>query len=244
MRIFVDMDGVLSDFDSHFKSYTNTPPEDFVLSLYKMQENIVGQRVSKDKLLQTTDLIFWKVISEMPDFWSTMTPIDGFKNLWQSVSAFDPIILTSIPLYPFVSWQAVLGKRQWIDKFISKHIRMYVTFFDHNYKKTYKHHFCQGLDDILIDNTPENILAWQKAGGTGILFENVEQAIKDLKMAFIRLQAQNEITYWMVIKNTFKQIFRSSKKEIVLGMTDQQLKVIGGLDPEKIQVLRKYGAKL
>lgn len=40
--------------------------------------------------------------------------------------------------------------------------------------------------NVLVDDLPANISAWEKAGGLGVLFKNSEQAIDDLKNVFNR----------------------------------------------------------
>lgn len=73
MRIFVDMDGVLADFDSHYESVFGVRP---------------------DKWLDNAD---WKKVREYKDFYLNIPPMVDLPLLWAYLAQFDPIILTGVP---------------------------------------------------------------------------------------------------------------------------------------------------
>lgn len=93
MQLFVDMDGVLADFDLGYRTAFNAD-------------------ASKE-----IDNVDWKLVTKRKGFYADLTPMPDFEELWSFVSKFNPIILTGIP---FSVKEAEANKRAWVDKYIGK----------------------------------------------------------------------------------------------------------------------------
>ena len=72
MRLFVDLDGVLADFDSH-------------------HEVMFGVRSSL-----TLGNIDWDAVHACGDFYQDMPPMVDFSRLWAFIEQFEPVVLTGI----------------------------------------------------------------------------------------------------------------------------------------------------
>ncbi len=78
MRIYLDCDGVLADFDTHFENCFGTPPRDY--------EDKNGAK------------IFWRDIhSEQPTFYRDLPLMPDAMELFEAVAPMRPIILTGCP---------------------------------------------------------------------------------------------------------------------------------------------------
>ncbi|KIC42260.1 hypothetical protein RA27_02430 [Ruegeria sp. ANG-R] len=78
MRLFLDCDGVLADFDRHFETCFGSPPRDY-----------------QDK---SGASIFWRDIkSEQPTFYRDLPLMPDARELFDAVSHMRPIILTGCP---------------------------------------------------------------------------------------------------------------------------------------------------
>ncbi len=73
MQLYVDMDGVLADFDKH-------------------HENVFGFRANKEK-----DDVDWAAIRHVPHFFLHIPPMKDLDELWTAISPYNPIILTGVP---------------------------------------------------------------------------------------------------------------------------------------------------
>lgn len=92
-QLFIDMDGVLADFDAH-------------------HEAVFGFR--SDKIADNVD---WKKVAAVGNFYRDIPPMKDFDDLWAFVSPMKPIILTGVPSSVMdASW----NKRQWVDRVIGK----------------------------------------------------------------------------------------------------------------------------
>jgi hypothetical protein len=89
LKLFVDMDGVLADFDAH-------------------HEAIFGVR--SDKLL---DNVNWKAVRGVKDFYLNIPPMADMHALWDFIREYNPIVLTGIPSSVE---EAADNKRAWIRK--------------------------------------------------------------------------------------------------------------------------------
>lgn len=158
-KIYVDMDGVIADFDARFRDLSGMAPRDF--------EAKYGKKA------------FWDLIDEenKVKFWVGIPPMPGASELISFVAKHDYEMLTA----PSIKKQSRLGKNLWIrnhtgDIFPSKP-RV-------NFKAAKEKHLIKPQltsFDILIDDKASTIDSWNAAGGTGILYQSASQVISKLK---------------------------------------------------------------
>jgi len=158
-KIYLDMDGVIADFNSRFKDLSGIEPREF--------ESKYGRKA------------FWDFIDEENKikFWVGIPPMPGASELVSYISKHDYEILTA----PSIKDQSRLGKNLWVRNHIGD-------IFPSKPKVTFKfskekHKVKQNLSqfDILIDDRQSIINNWNNAGGFGILYQSTPQAIADLK---------------------------------------------------------------
>lgn len=88
MTIFVDMDGVLADFDSHY-------------------EAVFGAKPDKD-----ADNVDWQRVCGRRGFYCELEPMPDMRNLWSYIYYYRPVILSGIPAsVP----EAAYNKQAWVD---------------------------------------------------------------------------------------------------------------------------------
>ena len=144
IKVNVDMDGVLTDWDGAVKELTG---------------EILDLNDPKDK----KDRVYKAIDAAGPRFWSDMKWLPdsvGGKALWTILKPFSPILLSS----PGQFLYAEQGKKEWV----SKNMPGTVLFLDPDKFKYAER------DSVLIDDMEKNISAWQGSGGIGILHKNTE----------------------------------------------------------------------
>jgi hypothetical protein len=157
-KVYLDMDGVLADFDQRFRDISGMEPKEF--------ENKYGTKA------------FWNLIDEENKikFWVGIPVMPGAADLVDAVKDYNYELLTS----PSAKKQSYLGKILWVknhtgDVFPSKP-RI-------NFKKAKEKHLVKpqlAKTDILIDDREDTIGRWNAAGGTGIVYKNISQVLNDL----------------------------------------------------------------
>ena len=97
MQIFVDMDGVLADFDSGYAA-------------------LFGPHSGRE-----ADDVDWSLVRNTPGFYASLPPMPDFHELWAALEPHSPVILTGVPhSVP----EATDNKRAWVEKHIGSHARM------------------------------------------------------------------------------------------------------------------------
>lgn len=153
-RLYLDMDGVLVDFDSRVDEF--------------------GARKAPGK---NPDAIDWNIAKEIgPDFWANMKWMPGAEKFYAAcrdlchTAGIEMGILTAIEIPA-----GVRGKCLWVH---------WNTDLDNEHLVIVKKGAMKSLfaapDRILVDDTPENIERFRAAGGLGVRYENPRQAMADI----------------------------------------------------------------
>lgn len=153
--IFVDLDGVLADFDASAYKLFGKAPRD-------IEDEIGSQK-------------FWEAIAGVYDFYLTMPKMADADELWQGVLQYDPhpIILTGVPnSMP----QVPNHKRTWCEQYFPG-VEV-ITCYSRN-----KSVHCQS-GDVLIDDWPKYKELWEKAGGIFIVHESAKATLQKLSLQF------------------------------------------------------------
>lgn len=157
--IFVDMDGVLTDFERRFEQFAGVTPDE-----YMSQKEI---QYGKDKANEQ----FWDLVDKQIGvrFWAGMPWMPQGEELYKYIKKYKPTILTS----PSREESSRIGKGVWVKRNMSS---IPVKFgFGADGKAKFA-----GPNKILIDDREDNISAWKAAGGIGILFKSTEQVKNEL----------------------------------------------------------------
>ena len=158
-KIYVDMDGVVADFEKRFEDLAGMGANEF-----------------KDKY-GTKE--FWDLIDEKHkvSFWRGIEPMIDAQTLMDFVSKHDYEMLTA----PSIKKQSVIGKSLWIK---DKTGKLFPSTPKVNYKSAKQKHLIKPkltAFDILIDDKQDTIDRWNGAGGTGILHTSANNTITQLE---------------------------------------------------------------
>lgn len=145
MQVYLDLDGVMADFDRHFKDYFD-----------------VDNKSMRDGKM-------WAMINSYPTFFRDLPVCDGALDLFEYANCtFDVTILTACPKSNYQS--AALQKRQWVYEHLSPDVKVIPMLGGKN-----KGLFMHDEGDVLIDDFESNCSAWDSLGGVSILHENFEK---------------------------------------------------------------------
>jgi GNAT superfamily N-acetyltransferase/phosphopantetheine adenylyltransferase len=149
--IYLDMDGVITDFDKKFVELAGMGPREY--------ENSFGTEK------------FWDFIDikHKVKFFSEMEWMPEGKKLYDFVKQFDHKLLSA----PSKNDASKIGKRMW-RKANTPDTQLILSAAVN--KQNYA-----DKSNILIDDREKNIQQWRDAGGIGILFKSTDQVIDELK---------------------------------------------------------------
>ena len=153
-KIYCDMDGVLTDFESRFEHFTGKHPQEYekefgVESFWHLIDVKIGVR-----------------------FWIGMDWMPQGKKLWDFIQPYGPDLLTS----PSRDNASTLGKQLWAKNNLNPKPKVIMAYSKD--KQRYANE-----NSILIDDKPSNIEEWIGAGGIAIRCKNgnTDEVLKKLK---------------------------------------------------------------
>jgi len=159
-KIYLDMDGVLADFDRGIRELCGAEPAD--------QNNSTEEE----------DARVFAAVRSQEHFFRRLEPVPGAKDLFDTLYAAygDRVeILTGVPSPRRNLPEAGEDKVIWVREHLSETVKVNLV------RRVEKKNFCTGKNCVLIDDLENNIVAWKQHGGTGILYKNAKQAMEELK---------------------------------------------------------------
>lgn len=152
MTIYLDLDGVLADFDKSAGYQMGTD------NIYKY-EFVWGTKK------------FWDKINEDPEFFRNLEPTPDCWDLLGAVGHLEPIILTALPSSNGADVDR--QKREWVEENLGRYKVITCLTKD-------KPNYCKP-GDILIDDRATNRDAWIKKGGTYLIHTTAARTIAALE---------------------------------------------------------------
>jgi hypothetical protein len=157
-KIFVDIDGVLANFDKKMKTLF----PDFSFAFIRKDKDAMSR--------------MWKEILDYNKaggrFWAELELLPDAKKLMRNVRHLDTEILTSTGGAP----DAGPMKKEWISRNIDPNIK--VNLVTASKKKA---EYVKGKNYVLIDDQFESVKPWKAAGGIGILHSSTEKTLSELR---------------------------------------------------------------
>lgn len=151
MKIYLDLDGVLADFDRHFIDTFEAHPNDF------------------------SDSAMWKLINSYETFYADLPLMTNAEKLFEKLTVdFDVTILTACPRSNYT--KAALQKKAWVREYLSDDVIVLPVLGGKN-----KALFMHEMGDLLIDDMDKNCISWEQHGGIAIRHKSVEDTLSKVK---------------------------------------------------------------
>lgn len=158
-RIYVDMDGVIADFERKLSELLGEPFD--------------NERFKSDKKYKNAT---WKVVSKHQkqggEVWYELEPMADTPQLWNYIAKYNPEILSATGSSHF---KGKGQKERWIKKHFGPSVRVNIVTGAND-----KQQFA-APNHILIDDSARAINPWVAAGGIGILHTSATNTIQQLK---------------------------------------------------------------
>jgi 5'(3')-deoxyribonucleotidase len=150
-KIYLDMDGVLADFNKKAIEIFGMHPEQY--------DKIHGQDG------------FWKEINKYPTFFYDLELMEDARFLYNAVIHLNPTILTGIPrdMDAFEN-----QKHLWSEKHFGKEQKIICC------RASKKSQFCKP-GDVIVDDRIRYKKLWEKANGIWITHKSAKESIDKLK---------------------------------------------------------------
>jgi hypothetical protein len=155
-QLFLDLDGVLVDFDRGVFFHTGKSPND------------------------QTPKQMWSVLARVKSFYSKLDWMADGKLLWEQTKALDPVILTGLPLGKWAEPQ----KRAWCKRELGKNIEVICGMSRDKHLLAWDWLHERGLANVipvLIDDRLKTKFAWEESGGKFILHFSAEESLRELQ---------------------------------------------------------------
>ena len=159
--IYLDMDGVLADFNRGVKELCGME----ALPQGKFRNPEYDNRM-------------WEKIRDTDHFYNRLYLLPGAKEMFDAIySKYKSRceILTGVPKPERGIITAGADKKEWTRRELSPDVKVNIVL------RREKIQYCKGPESILIDDYAKNTKEWQAAGGTAILHTDAESTLKQLK---------------------------------------------------------------
>ena len=161
VHIYLDMDGVLADFDRGIRELCHMEPQ---------SQN--GKRDVK------YDDLMWQEVRKIDRFYDRLDLMPGAKEMFSMIYGLygnQCEILTGVPKPERGILTAGEDKIAWVKRNLSDEVKVNIVL------RKEKILFCRDSCSVLIDDREETILEWREAGGTGILHTSPSETINQLR---------------------------------------------------------------
>ena len=151
-KLFLDLDGVLADFNRGVYELTGKQPEELKL------KSMWGQIARSDRFF---DRLSWTE--------------DG-RSLWSATQHLSPIILTGLPHGKWAAPQ----KRSWCARELGSEVSV-ITCMSRDKGITAKEYYTSPTIPLLIDDRVQNQAGWEKEGGHFILHRSAQESLAAMR---------------------------------------------------------------
>lgn len=169
--IYLDMDGVLADFDRAIADrginrvkgsyYIHTPEKDWSAEDRSLDEQV-------------------KEVMKSDSFWSSIPLMPGAKDLWDFCSDYEVCVLTARPRASEFADVVAKEKYQWVWDNLGPIDTSHFICCLSSEKQNFIGHIPHP-HQILVDDLKQNCDNWTKEGGIAIHFQSADSAIQQLK---------------------------------------------------------------
>jgi FMN phosphatase YigB (HAD superfamily) len=150
--IFVDLDGVLVDFERGVREVTGK-------EAHEMPPHVM-----------------WRQLARTPDFYANLQWTADGRSLWDYVRHYDPIILTGLPMGNWARTQ----KLAWCARELGNAVPV-VTCMSRHKAREAQAHLLDGTRPLIIDDRESILESWEQMGGTFILHRSTEETVRALR---------------------------------------------------------------
>ena len=167
MTLYLDLDGCFADFDKQLLDCSGIDNTGFRNGEVYSEAEAIRRKTEAHRCMS------------IPGFWAQIPLCTDAYRLWDFCQQFRPVILTALPNLGDWDETVLYEKQLWIDKYFG--FRTPVIYcLRHQKKDVVK----SGLQDVLLDDTIQNVTEWVSEGGFGILHTDIENSIKKLSYIY------------------------------------------------------------
>ena len=151
-KLFLDLDGVLADFDRGVKDITGKLPSQLFIGT------------------------MWSILSKTDGFYNLLPWMSDGRELWETLSGFNPVILTGLPRG---SW-AEPQKREWCARELGPDVEV-IACMTRDKAERAGAATPGGVVPVLVDDRDKTRESWEAMGGVFIHHSNTKRSLAVLR---------------------------------------------------------------